>query len=133
MIISSELGVGMERVAVTCCDEGIAYFQHGDPVLAEQVALRREAAQPSAINRTGARDWKKTSFRLFRSPIIGALSNGRAAITQSGLHGSKRGVRASHPPLTKQRRLESDGSFRRRRLHTRAGHVRPHRSTGGCD
>lgn len=37
-------GVGMERVAVTCCDEGIAYFQHGDPVLTEQVALRREAA-----------------------------------------------------------------------------------------
>ena len=37
-------GVGMERVAVTCCDEGIAYFQHGDPVLAEQMALRREAA-----------------------------------------------------------------------------------------
>lgn len=37
-------GVGMERVAVTCCDEGIALFQHRDPVLSAQVALRVEAA-----------------------------------------------------------------------------------------
>lgn len=37
-------GVGMERVAVTCCDEGIAYFQHGDPVLTKQVDLRWKAA-----------------------------------------------------------------------------------------
>lgn len=37
-------GVGMERVAVTCCDEGIALYQHGDEVLSRQVALRYEAA-----------------------------------------------------------------------------------------
>lgn len=37
-------GVGMERVAVVCCDEGVALFQHGDPVLTEQISLRREAA-----------------------------------------------------------------------------------------
>ena len=37
-------GVGMERVAVTCCDEGVALFQHGDPVLSAQVQLRYEAA-----------------------------------------------------------------------------------------
>jgi hypothetical protein len=41
-------GVGMERVAVTCCDEGIALFQHGDPVLQAQITLRTEAA--SAIH-----------------------------------------------------------------------------------
>ena len=48
-------GVGMERVAVTCCDEGIAYFQHGDPVLTEQISLRREAAD-ALRDRTSARE-----------------------------------------------------------------------------
>lgn len=38
-------GVGMERVAVTCCDEGIALYQHGDEVLQRQVTLRAEAAE----------------------------------------------------------------------------------------
>jgi hypothetical protein len=37
-------GVGMERVAVECCDLGIALYQHGDELLAKEVALKREAA-----------------------------------------------------------------------------------------
>jgi len=38
-----DIGVGMERVAVSCCDLGIALFQYGDEQLAAEVALRREA------------------------------------------------------------------------------------------
>jgi hypothetical protein len=37
-------GVGMERVAVTCCDLGIALFQDGDEQLARASGERHEAA-----------------------------------------------------------------------------------------
>ena len=47
-----DIGVGMQRVAVVCCGEGIALFQHGDPVLLAQVLLRTEAAD--ALERQAA-------------------------------------------------------------------------------
>lgn len=37
-------GIGMERVAVTCCDLGVALYQDGDELLVREVALRAEAA-----------------------------------------------------------------------------------------
>ncbi|MFG1260090.1 hypothetical protein V5F79_22440 [Xanthobacter flavus] len=37
-------GVGCERVAVVCCDLGIALLQHGDEQLIAQITLRAEAA-----------------------------------------------------------------------------------------
>lgn len=37
-------GVGMERVAVVCCDLGIGLFQHGDEQLAKVRLLMEEAA-----------------------------------------------------------------------------------------
>ncbi len=37
-------GVGMEAVAVTCCERGIALLQYGDEELQADVALREQAA-----------------------------------------------------------------------------------------
>lgn len=40
----ADIGVGFERVAVTCCELGIALIQDGDELLMKEVELRREAA-----------------------------------------------------------------------------------------
>lgn len=39
-----DIGVGMQKVAVECCDLGIALIQYGDEQLQAEVALRTEAA-----------------------------------------------------------------------------------------
>lgn len=39
-----DVGVGYQRAAVVCCDLGIGLIQYGDEQLAEEVKLRREAA-----------------------------------------------------------------------------------------
>lgn len=96
-----DIGVGFERVAVSCCDLGIALLQYGDAQLAGEANLRRDLA--AALRQTLARNaeleaalrpfaeafdqaaptWRD-NWGIVGNVIFGDLRRARAALAPTG-------------------------------------------------